>query len=121
MAASAWQFLLSQPASTLSEQVRELSPEQIRNLLHALSDGLVDIASVPTSTSAASSQASAPTGPPSPEQIRNLLHALSDGLVDIASVPTSTSAASSQASAPTGPPAFLPHPGRFVCLLTYVW
>ena len=64
MAASAWQFLLSQPASTLSEQVRELSPEQIRNLLHALSDGLVDIASVPTSTSAASSQASAPTGPP---------------------------------------------------------
>ena len=64
MAASAWQFLLSQPASALSEQVRELSPEQIRNLLHALSDGLVDIASVPTSTSAASSQASAPTGPP---------------------------------------------------------
>ena len=63
MAASAWQFLLSQPASALSEQVRELSPEQIRNLLRALSDGLVDIASVPTSSSAASSQAAAPTGP----------------------------------------------------------
>jgi len=58
MASSAWQFLLQQGDESLRAQVGELSPAQVRRLLRAFADGLVDIASTSGTTSAATSQTS---------------------------------------------------------------
>jgi len=66
MAASAWQFLLQQGDEAVRQQVTELSPAQVRRVLHAFADGLVDIASHSGTASAASSQSSQPAPAPAP-------------------------------------------------------